>query len=166
MSKGDISKLLRKSEKFGLWTGGWVLGIFLKMMVFELHLIIWVIRMFTMGTAWGPKAHCIYILESALTEYYWGLQGEQHRDGKACWVMGTRSGLLERQVSGSMLKLQKWVLLAQPIVTLTSILISCQIPNNCLGESLRKDKYILWNNVWQIKKQGLFFVFKVVIYIA
>ena len=37
--------------------------------------------MFTMGTAWGPKAHYIYILESALTEYYWGLQGKQHRGG-------------------------------------------------------------------------------------
>ena len=37
--------------------------------------------MFTMSTAWGPKAHYIYILESVLTEYYWGLQGEQHRDG-------------------------------------------------------------------------------------
>lgn len=43
-------------------------------------------------------------------------------------------------------------------MTLTPILISCQIPNNCLGESLRKGKYILWNNVWQIKKQGFFFV--------
>ena len=51
-------------------------------------------------------------------------------------------------------------------MTLTPILISFQIPNNCLGESLRKGKYILWNNVWQIKKQGffVFFFFNAVIY--
>lgn len=57
-----------------------------------------------------------------------------------------------------MLKLQK------PIVTLTQILISCQIPSKCLGDSLRKGKYILWNTAWHISKQIFLFIFKEVIY--
>lgn len=81
---------------------------------------------------------------------------EQQGGGKACWGWVGGSAWLAERRRGWKDRLVEihWNYRSEPVstamVTLSQILISCQIPRKCLGGSLRKGKCILWNSAWHI----------------